>query len=294
MLRTRAISSVAVVFVAIVPAIFGPFPAALAFVALGLLALHELAAMLRQAGYPILWPPAALVVALGITAGAAPVPASIFVPLVAVAVLLPGAWLIFRPTLEGTLAAWLGTTFATLFVAVPLMHAVALRSMTGFVAESGMWLADFLATTGGTGDGLGFPGATRGMAWLLFCLVAVWFTDVGAYAAGRTMGRRPFIPHVSPKKTWEGFFGGLVGGAAAAAVTDYAFGVGLSWPVALVAGVAVAGVATAGDLAESLLKRQAGVKDSGTLIPGHGGVLDRMDSQLYAFVFVYYLALLVG
>lgn len=298
MLRTRAISSVVVVLVAILPALFGPWAAACAFIALGALALHELAAMLERTGHSVLLSPINVVVGIGIAAGAVYPPASVFMPLVALAVLLPGAWLLFRPTLDHTLTTWLGTTFAALFIALPLMHAVALRSLPGNVAESGLWLTDLLTRTGGGSPaGLGFTAAmntTRGMAWLLFALVTVWFTDVGAFAVGQAIGRHPLIPHISPKKTWEGFWGGLAGGAIAAAVANYAFGVGLLLPVALLAGAGVAAVATVGDLAESLLKRQAGVKDSGSLIPGHGGVLDRMDSQLYAFVAVYYLALLIG
>ena len=143
-------------------------------------------------------------------------------------------------------------------------------------------------------DYLGFRDSALGLGWFLLALVTSWLTDTAAYLSGRTFGKRLMTPVLSPKKTWEGFAGGVVGGILAAVIANWCFGVGMRLIVAGVAGVVIALAATAGDLAESLLKRQTGVKDSGTLIPGHGGVLDRIDSQLFVFIAVYYLALAVG
>jgi phosphatidate cytidylyltransferase len=116
--------------------------------------------------------------------------------------------------------------------------------------------------------------------WVLVLLAGVWSFDTGAYLVGRAIGRRPFLPWISPKKTLEGVLGGLVvatvGVAAVLAVS------GSSPLEALVLGPLLGIVAQSGDLAESLLKRAAGAKDSGTLIPGHGGILDRVDSILFA------------
>lgn len=124
--------------------------------------------------------------------------------------------------------------------------------------------------------------------WTAVCLLCIiWANDVFAYLAGTLWGRHRLCERLSPKKSWEGFFGGLAGAVAAgyvaARLLDEEPGTWVG--LALVAAVA----AVAGDLAESMLKRAAGVKDSGRLIPGHGGVLDRFDALLLAapFVFVY-------
>jgi phosphatidate cytidylyltransferase len=116
--------------------------------------------------------------------------------------------------------------------------------------------------------------------WILVLLAGVWSFDTGAYLVGRAIGRRPFLPWISPKKTLEGVLGGLVTATLGVAVV---LGLSGESPVeALVLGPLLGAVAQSGDLAESLLKRAAGAKDSGTLIPGHGGILDRVDSILFA------------
>ena len=116
--------------------------------------------------------------------------------------------------------------------------------------------------------------------WILVLLAGVWSFDTGAYLVGRAIGRRPFLPWISPKKTVEGVLGGLLVATAAVAIVLLALS---DNPLeALVLGPLLGVAAQAGDLAESLLKRAAGVKDSGTLLPGHGGILDRIDSVLFA------------
>ncbi len=116
--------------------------------------------------------------------------------------------------------------------------------------------------------------------WVLVLLAGVWSFDTGAYLVGRSIGRRPFLPWISPKKTLEGVLGGLVAAALGVAVVLAISGT--SPLEALVLGPLLGTVAQSGDLAESLLKRAAGAKDSGSLIPGHGGILDRVDSILFA------------
>jgi phosphatidate cytidylyltransferase len=107
---------------------------------------------------------------------------------------------------------------------------------------------------------------------------------------GRIVGRRPLIPRVSPNKTVEGAVGGLVGAALTGALAVRLFGLDLPVGVGLSLGAVIGVVGQLGDLAESLLKRQAGVKDSGNLIPGHGGMLDRIDALLFSFALGWPLA----
>lgn len=140
-------------------------------------------------------------------------------------------------------------------------------------------------------------GMENGLLWICFGLAVVWLGDTGAYVGGRAIGKHKLAPEISPKKTWEGLFCGLatsvVTGFLARGVFDYfhlwtgrrmsALDVLL---VALLAGL----MGVIGDLAESLLKRAAGVKDSGRMFPGHGGMLDRIDALLFAIPSVYFYA----
>jgi phosphatidate cytidylyltransferase len=124
-------------------------------------------------------------------------------------------------------------------------------------------------------------------------MVAIVVSDSAQYYTGRALGRRPLAPSISPNKTLEGAIGGLVFGTVAFVIgARFVFPGSSLWLVTLV-GACIAALGIVGDLFESLLKRSAAVKDSGTLIPGHGGVLDRIDSWLFAapvyYVFVRYL-----
>jgi len=128
---------------------------------------------------------------------------------------------------------------------------------------------------------------TAGRHWLMFALMVNWFGDTGAYYAGRKFGRHKLAPAISPGKTWEG--------AVASALTAIIFGLtylplaitGTSFLKAGLLALAANVAGQAGDLAESAIKRGAGVKDSGTLLPGHGGMLDRVDSTLFALPVLY-------
>jgi phosphatidate cytidylyltransferase len=132
-----------------------------------------------------------------------------------------------------------------------------------------------------------------GRATLLWLLGVVWATDIGSYAIGRSLGGPRLAPRWSPRKTWTGFVGGTVCAALAGGVTALALGVASTAPLILVsAGLAI--VAQFGDLAESLAKRRFGVKDSSGLIPGHGGLLDRLDGLLAAIPAVALLTLIGG
>ncbi|HXR92833.1 MAG TPA: phosphatidate cytidylyltransferase [Steroidobacteraceae bacterium] len=131
-----------------------------------------------------------------------------------------------------------------------------------------------------------------GAQWVLFSLILVWVADIGAYFIGRRFGRLRLAPEVSPGKTWEG----VIGGVAASAIVAV---MGSAWfhlPLVIFLPLCLAAVSFSivGDLTESLLKRFAGVKDSGTLFPGHGGVMDRMDSVTGAVPVLFFGLALLG
>lgn len=134
-------------------------------------------------------------------------------------------------------------------------------------------------------------GLPNGFAWVLFVTLGTWASDSAAYFIGSAFGRRKLIPQVSPNKTCEGALGGVAG----AALIGLLFGMFTEITVieGLLGGVLISIAGQLGDLAASTLKRQAGVKDTGALLPGHGGVLDRFDSLLFAGPVVYYGLLLM-
>jgi len=132
----------------------------------------------------------------------------------------------------------------------------------------------------------------NGLWWMGAALTGTWVFDTGAYLVGRRWGQRRLWPAVSPGKTWEGTIGGVVLAAALCLATVKALG--LSYPQAIGLGVLIAVLAQLGDLVESAIKRQVGVKDAGSFLPGHGGILDRIDGLLFSTVGVYYFALLIG
>ncbi|MBM3647696.1 MAG: phosphatidate cytidylyltransferase [Alphaproteobacteria bacterium] len=132
-----------------------------------------------------------------------------------------------------------------------------------------------------------------GRETVLWIVICVWATDIGAFVVGRAAGGAKLAPRISPGKTWSGLIGGMAWAAVASAATGYAFGLGESVPLAVI-GAILAVVGQAGDLLESAAKRRAGVKDSGGLIPGHGGLLDRVDALLAVLVTVALARLLLG
>lgn len=191
-----------------------------------------------------------------------------------------------------------GLVAATLVAAILLLAAAGFTrsdpragfmtwAMTSFgVAYVGLLLPAIvlvahLAPAGGSpGTPVGPLGLGSGVAWALTLVLVVWGYDTGAYLTGRWLGRRRLVEHISPSKTVEGLAGGLVLATVAAGIGAYLIGLDPWHP--LVIGPLVGLSAQAGDLAESMLKRAAGRKESGFLVPGHGGILDRVDSFMFA------------
>ncbi len=174
----------------------------------------------------------------------------------AVSLVLTFAWQVFLPDEHRSLLNWALTLGGGLYLGILAGHLVLLRDLP---------------------DGLG---------WTLWMFLGTWANDSGAYLAGKSLGRHKFSPRLSPHKTWEG----SVGGWLSALVVSLAVGAVLrtpAWQAALL-GIVLGPMATLGDLSVSFLKRQTGVKDTGNVIPGHGGILDRLDSLLFSAVAVYY------
>jgi len=231
-----------------------------AFVVVG---AWEAMRLLRQAGYAVV-PAVGILGALAVAASVAALPGwgSYDALLVAAVVAVAGiAAFVERDTTVG-LAAWMATVFGAVYV-----------GQLGALVRIGQ-VAPPLPSTAPAFQ----LGAERG--WILLVILLVWSFDTGAYFLGTAVGKRKFLGHISPSKSYWGVFGGVV----AATVVAFAGMWALGQPpvVGLLLGPAVGVAAQAGDLAESMLKRAAGAKDSSGLIPGHGGILDRTDAFIFA------------
>ncbi len=188
--------------------------------------------------------------------------------LLTLTVALPMAWLVLRRRAGQTFTGWAWTVAGILYTGWLLGHLVSLRALPD------------------------------GRSWVLFVLLGTFASDTAAFFAGSRFGRRRLAPEISPNKTWEGAIAGLAGAAAmglffasgtifTAANHLHISGLAL-WSAALL-GLVVSVFGQVGDLAESLLKRNAAAKDSGRVFPGHGGALDRIDSIVFAGIVVYYV-----
>jgi phosphatidate cytidylyltransferase len=223
----------------------------------------EFCGLLRSAGYlPARWlalPGGVLAAFLPLVSGA---PDATFVGVLLLVLCVGGTYSLLPGIGPARLLNWCFTCLPVLYVGVLLGQLAVLRSW-----HQGAW-------------------------WVATALLLTWAYDTGAYFSGRTFGRRPFMQHISGKKTVEGVEGGLILSTLAGFVAVPALGLSL-WqgPVlGLLCGVA----AQAGDLVESMIKRQLNAKDSGSLLPGHGGLLDRIDSLLFTAAITVYAARALG
>ena len=178
--------------------------------------------------------------------------------LLTLAVILPLLWLLLHPQKSGAFTGWAWTIAGILYIGWLLSYFVALR------------------------------GLEDGRDWVFLALFAIFGSDTAAFFVGRALGKHKLAPHISPGKTWEGAIAGVFGGIIISLVLDNLLGLPLGYGGAILLGLLVSIFGQLGDLVESLLKRHTGVKDSGKLIPGHGGFLDRIDSVVFAGIVVYY------
>ena len=190
--------------------------------------------------------------------------ARIMPTLLASTVLVPLIWLLCRPSKENILSNWVWSCGGVIYVGWALSLYVRLREMP------------------------------QGMEWTLLALLSTFACDSAAFFVGRAWGKHPLIPTISPGKTKEGAIAGLAGAVAAVFIIGIILSPSLNhWQMALL-GCLIGIFAQFGDMVESLLKRSAGVKESGRAIPGHGGMLDRLDSIIFVGIVVYYYAIWMG
>jgi phosphatidate cytidylyltransferase len=272
-LRTRALSALVLVPVLLIALYLGLQAVALVLALVAGLAGLEVFRLLRAAGYPSLALfGTAIAIALVLQAGFLP-DAEKGMVLIAIGAVLAGVGSLVRTDPRDGLVAWITTVFGAIYV-----------GLLAFILHVATLAPPLVSSAP-----LAAVGSERG--WILLLVLGVWSYDTGAYLVGRQIGQHKFLTHISPSKSIEGLVGGLV--ACTVVVALMLAGLGQQAIGAIVLGPLLGLVAQAGDLAESMLKRAAGAKDSGTLIPGHGGILDRIDSFLFAgpVVALYVLAL---
>lgn len=214
----------------------------------------------------------------------------------------PASYLVIGGTILIGLSRHYGDAFIEGFFIAALIIAAMLHHLISYERGNDKAGTDFAITLGGIFY-IGWIGAyfislrslPEGKWWVLIALPAVWFADTGAYFIGRKFGKRKLSPRLSPKKTWEGYLAGIIVGILGTILLTslWMIGTGENTNITLLSGAiigaVVATLAPVGDLGESMIKRQVGVKDSSNLIPGHGGAFDRIDSWLWAAVIGYYL-----
>jgi phosphatidate cytidylyltransferase len=268
----RVVTSVIVIPVVLVFVWFGgwwAFAATLLVVALGAYELHMM--MLHSGYHPLILVTLVLSTLFLVSAMLPSLQVRLLLLEVGfgVALLISFLWLFFRKNLDGALVDWALTLSFSIYLGWPMNLLLLLR---------------------GSQEGWPLP---RGAWWVLAALIGVWSFDTAAFFAGRYFGRHKLAPSISPAKTWEGVLGGLIFSITVSLLITVG-PLGVSWYMAVLLGILIGAAAVLGDLAESLIKRQTHVKDSGQIMPGHGGILDRIDSMLFVLIAVYLFAQFIG
>lgn len=307
MLRQRTVSATLIVIGTLLAVIAGGWVFFVAALLTLLLAIDEFMTMVTKAGHqPARLLGAALVAALLVIAQVG-APARLLGEVMLLCVVGPLLTVMLRRNLAGTMLDWAVSVAGILYVGWLGAHAVLLRGLPGPFSPTSFLLTELPEIARGLASvvtasnvevgalaGMVAAQFSLGLRWTLTAVLVTWATDTAAFFAGRAWGRHQLTPLLSPKKTREGAIGGLVAAAAAALACVIVLHLPLAPWIAVVVGVMLGTLAQAGDLAESLIKRQTGVKDAGNIIPGHGGVLDRIDSLLFTLPATYYLATFVS
>lgn len=272
-MRERAISAVVIAAVVIVVFLLGQPWLTFGLAALALLAAVEVFRLLPAAGLPVQLLPGVLFAPIAVLAmGWVDLPQRWIGVYVAAVLIILAIDAFRRPEVRDGFLAWLGGSFGALYPSL-LAFLAAILVVAPAVPDDALLGGRFSA----------------GQVWLLVLVLTVWSFDTFAYLAGRTFRRGRFLNHISPNKTWSGVIGGTVAAIIVAGALTAAAGQWL--PGGLLLGLVVAIAGQAGDVAESMLKRTAGAKDSGSLIPGHGGILDRVDALMLTSAVTYLYSL---
>ena len=176
--------------------------------------------------------------------------------------------------------------YLSIFVLLLLIYTVVVKNKVTFDAVAFIVASVFYV---GVGFHYFISTRTEGIAYIVFALVIVWSTDSGAYFVGRKLGKHKLWPEISPKKTIEGFVGGIVIAVIATVIFQYFAQLDVNYGLLLLVAVVASMIGQLGDLVESAIKRQYGVKDSGNILPGHGGILDRFDSLIFVLPLLHFI-----
>ncbi|MBA3449690.1 MAG: phosphatidate cytidylyltransferase [Chloroflexia bacterium] len=279
-MRERALGSLFVVAVGIVPTLIGGPVFAGVLIILGMVGFLEYLALVSRVSAAHSGDSSGSVVGFGVILGFGiaalfGADATALFVVCATAVVAPLIAFMRYSTTAGYFQRWSLVSVGSLYLGLPVFAAVTLRSLPHESAR--IWLLELPVQLGG-----GWRTGTWGLAWVLTVILSIWVGDSSAFLIGRFIGSHKLAPDLSPNKTVEGAVGGLGGAVIVGALSFPIFGLG-DWWFGAVTGAVIGAAGQLGDLGESFLKRQAGVKESGSIIPGHGGILDRLDALLFAF-----------
>jgi phosphatidate cytidylyltransferase len=191
---------------------------------------------------------------------------STFIPkhvVLTLSIIVSLSWLVFLPKRDGVFLKWVWLLAGTIYLGWMLSFWTELRNLA------------------------------NGREWTYLSILVIMASDTSAYFIGRAWGKHHMVPSISPKKTWEGAIGGLLASIVVAVGLGAAFSLSMNYLFLIIFGICIGVLAQIGDLVESLLKRNNGIKDSGTLLPGHGGILDRIDSFILTGAATCFLLMLI-
>lgn len=278
-LRQRILSSIVLAPLVIALVWWSAWSVAAGVLAVALIAARELYDAFAHGGYRPQARVGATLTLLLVAAAAAENATAVptFLPALVLVIIASLVTSLPRHAEPGAIAGWALTSAGAVYIGGLLSFVVLLRGLSSPLSPAPL-------------SGLGIePGA----AWIFLVLLVTWGQDVLAYFVGKYAGRTRMTPGLSPKKTWEGAIGGMAGAVGGGVLAVALCGLPISLGAAALLGVVGGIVGPLGDLSESFIKRQVGVKDAGHLIPGHGGALDRIDSLLFTAPVLYYLILLL-